>query len=179
MNLFNLLVNGIDPPPGLGEENTGSGLITLLVIVIPLAVIALLLLIAYSSHKKDLKKSKKIETHDDQGEITKMEENKEFKIYPVICPRCGGRDLVFKDEKKRATFCRIFNLIIGIIIFVISLHMIQDFIQDQPTQGGGWLILLLVLFGCIGITQIVIESETQVQMICKTCGKTWILEDKQ
>lgn len=166
MNLFNLL-NGIDPPPGLGEKNNNSGLI-IAMIAFGFVIFILILLSWWLS-----KNSKK-------GESEEMEEKNDEKIYPIICPRCGSKEFVLSNEKNHdaISVCKILNLFIGITIFILFYNSIVKEIKNVKVNNlEGYMFLLLIPYVIIRLIQYNIESKTHVHAICKNCGKTWNVDE--
>ena len=166
MNLFNLL-NGLEPPPGLGEKNNNSGLI-IAMIAFGFVIFILILLSWWLS-----KNSKK-------GESKEMEEKNDGKIYPIICPRCGSKEFVLSNEKNHdaISVCKLLALFIGMPIFILVYNMVCDNIEGVQTNNkGAWLIILLVIFGFIKTLQYTLESKTHIHAICKNCGKSWNVDE--
>ena len=177
MNLFNLL-NGIDPPPGLGENNEGTPSTTFAVILGILLVI-LIFFVIYAIRNNGFQKEEENTTENSEKTMQK-EEKTDVKIYPIICPRCGSKEFVLSNEKNHdaISVCKILNLFIGITIFILFYNSIVKEIKNVKVNNlEGYMFLLLIPYVIIRLIQYNIESKTHVHAICKNCGKTWNVDE--
>ena len=108
------------------------------------------------------------------------EEKNDVKIYPIICPRCGSKEFVLSNEKNHdaISVCKILNLFIFVAIFILAYYSLVNEIKNVKENNlEGYMVLLFIPYVIIRLIQYCIESKTHVHAICKTCGKTWNVDE--
>lgn len=101
-------------------------------------------------------------------------ENPNYK--PIICPRCGSRNIAFVTEYHKAIAAKIILYLLAVVIIFNSVDMIVRGITTENADASliVEIVLLLIAFG-LAIRVIIEESKTHVQGICRNCGVLWLL----
>lgn len=88
--------------------------------------------------------------------------------HPIKCPHCKSRDIAFVTEYHKALGARILQMILWIVLIPLL------FLSIEESDGIPMLILTAITIALIQIYIISTEASTNVQCICKDCGKKWI-----
>lgn len=90
-------------------------------------------------------------------------------LRPIKCPRCRSKNLAFVTEYHKALGARIIQMVLGVILIILLFLSIQD-----PGDYTTFSIVLLITIAILQVYIVATESSTNVQCICKDCGKTWL-----
>lgn len=104
-------------------------------------------------------------------------------LKPIVCPKCGGRELAFVTEYHKCIGSRILMFFdrIALIVtgFMYLLYNIGDiFSLSNIRVSPEWLYALLVfafIYLLLYVHILEAESRTHVKVICKHCGNNWLL----
>ena len=134
----------------------------------------------------------------EENKITQEEQYK-----PIICPHCKGSNLAFITEYHKSIGFRIVEIIALVILIITSISFITSQISIISTENTQTVTqelneylgatppvctksdndedngLFLLVFFCLTwisahAARLYIESKTNIQCICKDCGKTWL-----
>ena len=89
-------------------------------------------------------------------------------MYAIKCPHCKSREIAFVTEYHKALGARILQMILWIVLIPLL------FLSIEESDGIPMLILTAITIALIQIYIISTEASTNVQCICKDCGKKWI-----
>lgn len=101
---------------------------------------------------------------------------------PIICPRCGSRELAFVTEYHKAIKTRALELIAAIALCIAAFIYIPEILTliltgesipmlEDPVAG---LVIMIGIYFIVKLFRMYIESKTHVMAICKDCGATWL-----
>ena len=101
--------------------------------------------------------------------------NEQQSIKPIICPQCKSTNITLLTEYHKSLILRIVNLLLIVAFVIVSINNIsaENDIIGNIFNIKNYPTYLLALVIIIKIFIIIIESKTNIECVCKDCGKTW------
>lgn len=95
---------------------------------------------------------------------------------PIVCPRCGSRNIAFVTEYHKAIAAKVFLILFVAALIINYGDMLIRGITFQNADASLLIEFLLGAFAlALTIYIFVEESKTHVQGICRNCGVLWLL----